>query len=132
MSKLYAVDERGHPVLEQLLEPFFSSLLPALVARAEEIEIRASFSSNLVEMLYLKGGQTWLLTPARNFQPFIVSNRIRILAGMSVSTQHKKQCGTMRIFCLNSLLAINLEIDVGNDAELLCLKPAWPANKEPT
>ena len=126
MSKLYAVDERGHPVLEQLLEPFFSSLLPALVANAEEIEIRASFSSNLVEMFYLKGGQTWLLTPARNFQPFIASNRIRILAGMSASTQHKKQYGTIRIFCLNSLL------DVRDEAESLCIKPAWPANKDST
>ena len=130
MSKLYAVDERGHPVLEQLLEPFFSSLLPALVARAEEIEIRSSFSSNLVEMLYLKAGQIWLLAPARNFQPFIVSSRIRMLAGLSASTQHKKQYGTIRIFCLNSLLDINLEIDVGDDAESLCLKPAWPANKD--
>src|SRR5258707_15172279 len=108
MSKLYAVDERGHPVLEQQLEPFFSSLLPALVAKAEEIEIRASLSSNLVEMFYLKGGQTWLMAPARNFQPFVASSRIRILAGMSVSTQHKKQYGAIRIFCLSSLLDINL------------------------
>src|SRR2546428_7265210 len=100
MSKLYAVDERGNPVLEQLLEPFCSSLLPALVATAEEIEIRASFSSNLVEMLYLKAGQIWLLAPARNFQPFIVSGRIRMLAGLSASTQHKKQYGTIRIFAL--------------------------------
>src|SRR6266404_3099885 len=114
MSKLYAVDERGHPVLEQLLEPFFSSLLPALVAKAEQIEIRACFSSNLVEMLYLKGGQTWLMAPARNFKPFVASSPIRILGGISASTQHKKQYGTIRIFCFNSLLDINLEIDVQN------------------
>ena len=132
MSKLYAVDERGNPVLEQLLEPFFSSLLPALVAQAEEIEIRASLTSSLVEMFYYKRGQTWLMAPARNFKPFVASSRIRILGGMSAPKQHEKQYGTIRIFCFNILLDINLEIAVRDDTESLCLKPAWPANKDST
>jgi hypothetical protein len=129
MDAIYAVNKDGSPILESILKPLFSSLRPALLDKAEQIEVRANLTSQSCEMFYCKGQARRSLIPDPEFHPFITSSRIKILAGISLSAA-SKQAGVIRIFFVNDILEVAVDIETDNELEIVRLKPKWRSRNQ--
>jgi hypothetical protein len=120
---LSAIDESGNEVITSLLNPLFSTLLPAFQNRAEEMTVCANLTNaGEVSVDYKKEGRKISLVPAKDFRPFITSSRIRIISSMSIVPE-KHQNGKMRIRFNKEVLPVDVEIESTKDFEILRLKP---------
>jgi len=123
--QIHAIDEDGNPVLEALLDPFFRMLLPAFRDKADQIEIRSNLETGDVQATYLKGSQRVPIAAPKDFQPFVVSSRIRILAGLAISPGVKKQAGRLHLSFTQNPMSLDVEVGVGNNIETVRLRPLW-------
>jgi hypothetical protein len=117
--KLHAINDQGAEVLGELLAPFFQALLPAFLARADQILVEPVGAELKIDF----GGESKcvpLVDSSHNYSG-VAFLRILILSGMSLDADI--QTGEFRVRCDQRLIPVVAESR--SDRWALIFRPAW-------
>jgi hypothetical protein len=123
---LHVLDADGKEVLRDLFVPLFTTLVPGLDARAEELEIAHLHGPPFaVACRYIKGGASFRLSVAAGYHPAISSSRIRIICGMSIMPDVPRQGGKMAIRLGNQTITMKVQVIAEKKREVMLFQPIW-------
>ena len=119
---LLFMDHTGKVLHAPIFTPLLRVLFPALLANADEIQIRHSRSQpNNISAAYNKGGQSIPLSVEPDFHWPDVFVRLKLVAGMSIADAGH-QTGEIALQFQDRVIPASIEITENEKAEAVDLK----------